>query len=127
MYIRGTERYYSRGGQQHARRAPFLILLRWKDGPRDHTNFRAIVRKVAMSQCGHFMMGTARIKSHSITLSGTYGDDGLPVDTDIREVWDAAIPVPKELYDKWAKGGGWNSAGSEALDMARWAIETFKV
>jgi hypothetical protein len=88
---------------------------------------RGIVRMVAMQQFGQFMMGRARIKGHTITLSGSYGGDGLPVYQVPQEVYDAGVDIPDELFDLWNKGGGWNSAGSEASAMRKWAIETFKV
>lgn len=88
---------------------------------------RGIVRMVAMQQCGQFMMGRARIKGHTITLSGSYGGDGLPVYQVPQEVYDAGVDIPDDLYELWNKGGGHNSAGSEAPAMRKWAIETFKV
>ena len=86
-----------------------------------HTEIRALVRKVAMQQFGHFMMGSARAFGHRISLSGSYGGDGLTV-TVPREVFDKAIPIPQELHDAWNKGEGWNSAGSEAPLMQKWAL-----
>ncbi len=86
-----------------------------------HKEIRALVRKVAMRQCGHFMMGRARVFGHTLSLSGTYGGDGLTV-TVPREVFDRAVPIPQELHDAWNKGGGHNSAGSEATAMREWAL-----
>jgi len=124
--------------------------MQHKDLPLGEDNFRALVRKVALQQFGPFMMsvarikghsitvsgaygcdglpfmmGVARIKGHSITVSGAYGCDGLPCTTSFDEVYEAAVPVPKELYHQWAHGEGWNSASSEAENMAKWARETF--
>ena len=87
---------------------------------------RGIVRYVRMRQFGHFMMGSAVIGKHRITLSGSYGSDGLPK-TVPDEVYEAGVEIPKELHDKWNNGGGWNGAGSEADDMRKWAEETFPV
>jgi hypothetical protein len=81
---------------------------------------RAIVRYVRLRQLGHFMMGSARVGKTRLTLSGSYGHDGLPV-TVPDEVYEAGAPLPPELYEAWNKGGGWNSAGSEAEAMRRWA------
>ena len=83
---------------------------------------RAIVRRVSLHQCGHFMMGTARAKGHSITLSGAYGSDGLPRLV-LDEVYELGLELPAELREMWNKGGGWNGAGSEAPAMRRWAID----
>jgi hypothetical protein len=85
---------------------------------------RGIVRYVRMRQLGHFMMGSAVIGKHRITLSGSYGSDGLPK-TVPDEVYEAGVEIPKELHDKWNTGGGWNCAGSEADDMRAWALDTF--
>ena len=120
MYLKSGGSYY-RGTEQCSRRAPFLILVQSKDLPIGPDNFRALVRKVALQQLGNFMMGTARVKGKSITLSGSYGNDGLPKTID-HETWETAVPVPKELYEKWSKGGGWNSCGSEAHDFRKWAL-----
>jgi len=86
-----------------------------------HKEIRALVRKVAMHQCGQFMMGSARAFGHRIGLSGSYGGDGLTV-TVSREIFDKAIPIPAELHEAWNKGGGHNSAGSEAYAMRDWAL-----
>lgn len=125
MYISNDGRtYYSRTGNQHHSKADFLVLLQDKDQPIAPDNFRAVVRKVALKQMGNWMMGTARIKNNSITISGSYGHDGLPVSVS-KEVYDMGVDVPKRLYDLWNDGGGWNSCGSEAEEMGKWALETF--
>ena len=127
MYLNNEGRtYYSRTGNQHHSRAPFLILMQDKDGDCGPDNFRAIVRKVALEQLGHFMMGTARIKNTSITISGAYGSDGLPVSVP-KEIYDMGIDIPAKLYEAWNKGGGWNSCGNEAEAMKEWDLETFGV
>jgi hypothetical protein len=38
-------------------------------------------------------------------------------------MWDQLTPITPELYDAWNNGRGWNSAGSEAPMMRRWALE----
>ncbi len=86
---------------------------------------RAIVRYVRMRQLGHFMMGSARIGSQRITLSGSYGSDGLPVSVP-DEVYQMGAELPGELYNAWNNGGGWNGAGSEAPAMRQWALATFR-
>ena len=69
-------------------------------------------------------MGSARAVGHRISLSGSYGGDGLPTDVPL-EVYNRATAVPQELIEAWNKGGGWNSAGAEAPAMAKWAKEPF--
>ena len=84
-----------------------------------YKEMRALVRYVKMEQCGQFMMGTFRAFGKSITVSGSYGADGLLLDVP-KEVYDKAVVVPPELIEAWAHGGG-----SEALEMRRWALKTF--
>jgi hypothetical protein len=123
MYIDNSGHGYYRGTEQHHSRAPFLILVQPPGIEGSKKPIRALVREVAMHQCGHWMMGSARAFGHKILLSGSYGGDGLPTSVP-QEVYDRATPVPQELIDAWNKGGGWNSAGSEAPAMARWAVKT---
>ena len=124
MYVQRTFGGYDRSGQQMASRARFLILLQLESGPCDASNTFAIVRKVALRQLGHFMMGRANIAGTWRSVSGAYGSDGLPMT--VKTLPKDAKPLPRELYDVWNKGGGWNGAGSEAPAMRTWANETFK-
>jgi hypothetical protein len=122
MYIQPTRTYY-RGSEQRTARAPFLILCQPDTYPEPFdpiTQTRALVRQVALARFGPWMMGTARAFGHSLTLSGAYGSDGL-LKTVPPEVYARAVPVPPELMEQWAKGGGWNSAGIEAPTLRRWA------
>lgn len=126
MYIDRSGHSYYAGTEQRHSRAPFLILVQpdaWEDRA---APIRALVRKVALHQCGHFMMGSARAFGKRIPISGSYGADGLPRSVP-KEVYEKAVPVPQELLDAWNNGGGWNSCGSEAPLMAEWARKTFKV
>jgi len=128
MYLTAANGYYDRDGQQRARRAPFLILLQPKQATIAETckaeNTYAIVRSVALRQLGHWMMGVARVEGRSVSVSGAYGHDGLPCSFDFLP--KDAVQLPKELYEAWAKGGGWNSSGTEGNLLRNWARETFK-
>lgn len=121
MYIKPTRSYYTPSGEQRAARGLFLLLVQDKEKPCNAENTRAIVRKVALRQCGHWMMGSCRIKGEEILISGAYGSDGLPKSVSSR-VFAEAIPLPAELYEAWNKGGGWNGSGSEATAMRVWAL-----
>lgn len=131
MYIKPTLSYYENSGQQCARRQDFLLLIQPKIDiknpyPDKNPPIKALVRKVALRQLGHFMMGFARVYRHRVTVSGSYGGDGLPCHVP-HEVYDRAqVVLPDELYQAWANGGGWNSAGSEAEAMREWALENLK-
>jgi len=116
MYIQAPNRGYTHDGQQFCRRAPFLLLLQNGDW---NSQVYGVVRTVALRQCGHWMMGKARILDKSYTVSGSYGNDGLTLSVDT--IPPDAKPLPDELREAWNTGGGWNSAGSEAQAMAEWA------
>lgn len=123
MYLTQTERY-CRGTEQAIRRAPFLIVVVCYDrsdgslmGKR--LPLRGLVRKVALHQTGHFMMGSARVHGKRICISGCYGSDGLPREVD-QETYDRATPMPAELEAAFWQGGGHNSCGSEADALLAW-------
>jgi hypothetical protein len=124
MYIKGSHRIYERNGEQIVLRASFLLLLQLRDGPCAPENTFACVRKVALRQLGHWMMGRVNLCGKWHTVSGSYGSDGLPMTVD--QLPKDAKPLPRELYDAWNKGGGWNGAGSEAPAMRDWALANLK-
>lgn len=125
MYIEQSRGVYSQTGNQEIRRANFLILLQPKEWERRGEPIKAIVRQVALKQFGHWMMGYARAYGQTLTLSGSYGSDGLPVSNS--EVYDrATVVLPDELVEAWNTGGGWNGAGSEAEAMRQWALDNLK-
>lgn len=121
MYIKPTVSGYLSDGTQVARRQLFLILVQ-PEGGTGKEPIRALVRKVALEQCGHFMMGKARAFGYSIRICGSYGNNGLPRDVP-QKVYDKAYPIPDDLYDAWRTGGGWNSCGSEATMFRDWALK----
>lgn len=88
----------------------------------------ACVRHVSLRQFGHFMMGTARIAGQSVTVSGSYGSDGLPMDYEKLTPLARAklVRVPDELTEQFWAGGGHNCAGEEAPAIRQWALETFR-
>lgn len=89
----------------------------------DGKKLYGIVRHCSLSQCGHWMMGTISIAGQPITVSGTYGDDGLPMDYEnlSLEARSKLVEIPKNVQDAFWSGGGWNSSGSEAPAMREWA------
>ena len=64
------------------------------------------------------MMGTARIGGQSITLSGTYGDDGLPCDYEkLGPVARTKLTeLPAELTETFWAGGGHNDRSASSKD-----------
>jgi hypothetical protein len=125
MYL-GTDdshTYYATGGQQKHSQGDFLLLLTPEDENVKENNLRACVRQVALEEIGHFMMGDARIGGESFTVTGAYGNNGLPMQVP-RQIWeDYGEPVPDRLYEEWKEGGGHNSAGTEAGPVREWAEE----
>jgi len=128
MYITPTSIYYSEDGQC-ARQADFLILVQPDYGldvnKSCNAPIRAFIRKVAMRQCGHFMMGRARAHGRKLVLSGTYGADGLTVNVP-PELYELALEVPPELDQAWRKSNGWNAAGAEGPAMREWAVSQLR-
>ena len=101
----------------------FLILIQPPGFEGCSKPIKALVRKVALRQCGHWMMGTARIYGESVSMSGSYGADGL-IRSVSQAVYDrATVRLPGPLREMWDTGGGWNTAGSEAPSMRRWALD----
>lgn len=89
----------------------------------------ACVRFVALKQLGHWMMGTAKIGGQSVTVSGAYGNDGLPMDYEklSPKARKHLVELPPDLTEKFWAGGGWNEAGAEARDMHAWAKKEFNL
>ena len=129
MFITSRRRGYDRHGQQVAS-GRFLVFMQPDDTWAKYHTFsspepiRCLVRFCKLEQLGHWMMGVIRVKGQSITVSGTYGSDGLPK-TVPREIYELGVPLPPELHEKWNKGGGWNDAGSEGQSIHDWAVQTF--
>lgn len=122
MFLTTKRAGYNRDGEQF-HQGLFLILFTPPGDGGNSSELRACVRFAKMTQLGHFMMASVAIAGHRITLSGSYGGDGLPRDCPDVAMWDQLTPVPRELRDAWAKGDGWNSAGSEAPAMRQWASD----
>jgi hypothetical protein len=121
MYVSSVRSYCTRTGEQRASGA-FLVLFSIVPGK----EVRAAVRHVKMRQCGHWMMGSMKLGEHTITLSGTYGADGLTRDPP-EGLWEHLVPLPEELTVEFWKGGGWNSAGAEGPSVRDWAAKNLNV
>lgn len=118
MYIDTTGyTYYDGGaGQQHTR-APFLILVDppWTFYGLPHPPPRALVRSVALSQCGQFMMGVAHAYNTRIGISGSFGNDGLPV-TVPQHIYDHAELIPDEVLHPY-----WLAERADPRPLIKWA------
>lgn len=128
MFVKDAQRGYSRTGQQIAA-GWFLILFQrdWEPGYEPQPlDLRACVRYAHLSQLGHFMMGAVTVGAHRVTLSGSYGNDGLPCTCPTADLWDRLHPLPADLQTAYWSGGGHNSAGSEAPALRAWALAHFK-
>lgn len=135
MYLFPNEGYYDRDGQQHARRGWFLLLMQ-PNQPRDSiatigewlrlNRPHALVRKVALVQFGHTMMGRAHVFGHQLTVEGAYGNLGLTMDVP-QEIYDLGVLLDPEV-DRimGADTTGWNDAGVSGKVVREWAIQHFE-
>jgi hypothetical protein len=122
VFLNGSAGY--RGVEQTAR-GDFLVLFSYCTSK--SREVRACVRHVRMRQLGHFMMARARIGPHTVPLSGSYGADGLTRDPDpFPGLWEALVPLPTDLAEKFWRGGGHNSTGSEAPDLHAWGLANLR-
>jgi len=146
MFLRTNRSQTGYAGTEQRAGGPFLAVFSWalteehkftgKDGKR-YPKLRAVVRSVRMHQFGHWMMGSMELgpidpgpamgggpRRISITLSGTYGSDGLTCDPErYPGLWETLMEVPDDLAEQFWNGGGWNSAGKEGPSMRAWAVE----
>ena len=116
MFVSKGRGGYTRDGEQYCI-GRFLVLFgSSKEG------LWGVVRRCSLRQCGHFMMGHVKLGDQTITVSGTYGGDGLPRDLDSVHEWNRhmLIRMPPELEAEFWKGGGWNDAGSEGPSVREW-------
>lgn len=127
MFIRSKS--WCTSGGQHAS-GPFLMLfmLNKYEEPsgypeEEYQQIRAAVRHVRLKQCGHRMMGSAKIGPHEISVSGCYGADGLFCDpSKYPGLWEQLVLVPPELTAQILNSNdGWNSCGSEGAAACEWA------
>ena len=149
MFIRSSRGH----GAQQSARGPFIMVFGNEKAPKriiegvEYVDLRVLVRHARLSQTGQFMMGHVDVvipeprEVLGITLSGTYGSDGLPIEvTLMREydlvegeakprdasakaarLWEKLHPLPDELVVQFWKGGGHNSAGAEGPALHAWA------
>ena len=139
MFIKTTRSGYNDDGEQICH-GLFLWVFGDPSGGRE---LRAVVRHIRMRQCGHWMMASAELAGFRMSLSGSYGSDGLPDDlgsyfpkgqnesvqmteAQKKAVWEQLVVIPDELRDKFWAGGGHNSAGSEGPSMREWALANLK-
>lgn len=135
----GGKCWYTDKGEQ---RSKGLFLMIFDNiGASKSRELRAVVRDVSLSQCGHFMMGRIQINfkrndwwtqqghpkngSQLQVLSGTYGNDGLPIGINRGHVpgfWESLIPVPDDLTEKF-----WKSEDSEGPAMRDWAMSEMRL
>ncbi len=101
----------------------------WSEFPAElERKLYACVRHVRLSQMGAWMMGCARIGLQSVTLSGSYGHDGLPCDYETLGPLARAklVEVPAELAKTFWEGGGHNTSGSEGPAMRAYGLQLLK-
>lgn len=132
MFITG-EGWYAPDGTQKAK-GKFLMVIEDPNPGKKRAELRACVRTVTLEQLGHWMMGQADLAGQRITLSGSYGSDGLPITLRHKEfnedmakhVWENLVRIPEDLQTAFWEGGGHNCAGAEAPRMKEWALANLK-
>lgn len=126
---------YTSQGEQRAKDLFLAVFSGEENYPDPHPQtgrqlpaLYAAVRKVELRSWGHWMMGSLRLAGADLTVSGSYGGDGLPRDLlTLSEAQRALLtPVPFDLAITFWSGGGWNSAGKEAEAMREWARANLK-
>jgi len=94
--------YVDDDGRRHHTRGAFLLLLEPKRMRLDGVNaetVRACVREVALSQRGNWMMGQALLGPDTlVTVSGTFGNNGLPMRVSYDVFLEYGVPVPTGIY-----------------------------
>jgi len=98
-------------------------------GRQAHTLY-ACVRRVRLSQFGHFMMGHIRIgKWRKIVVSGSIGTDGLPhtcSDPSFEDLSPYLTEIPNDVASAYWLDEGHNDVGPKAGAMLiKWARENF--
>lgn len=137
MYIH-CKTWYTAGGEQRSY-GPFLMLFqqKWDSIAGDYPQeLRALVRSVRLESFGNFMMGRCKLKLPgedkplTITLSGTFGGDGLPMSIpeigDIgrlpSRLWPLLWELPSGLVERF-----WVNEEREGYEEIRkWAEEHVK-
>ena len=121
MFIKSKRSTNNRTGEQRAS-GKFLCLFS------HDKQVYGVVRHCRMRQLGHFMMGEVELGDQRISLSGTYGSDGLPRDLDEVQSWNRHLltRMPESLEAQLWAGGGHNCAGSEAEAVHAWGLTLTK-
>lgn len=123
MFLSTNRSGYTRDGSQHAS-GPFIVLMQGEGA--QHQHVKAVVRHARLSQLGHWMMGSMRLADYKLTLSGSYGADGLLCTVPDDIYCGFGLELPQELYEAWNKGGGHNCSGSEGPLIRKWAFDNIK-
>ena len=87
----------------------------------------AAVRVCALHQFGPFMMGVLRIGRASITVLGSIGSDGLPLDLQkVPENFRShLVQVPYDIAREYWADNGWNDIGKARGPLTDWAKTAF--
>jgi hypothetical protein len=128
MFLRTSWRGYVSNEQRV--KGPYLLVFQPDFAepeyyPNGKLELLAAVRTVTLKQLGHWMMGIARIAGERISVSGDYGNDGLPMHFQEcpSSYRDRLVLVPEGLATQFWESGGHNCAGNERTAMREWAIE----
>lgn len=134
---------YNRSGEQVAH-GYFMMWVQKshfdKDGKYVTGPMYAAVRKVALVQCGHWMIGSFRVGGKNIAVSGALGSDGLPKsfspprcpgdklgnEDGMSQEWldKWFVKVPQPVVDVWEKSEGHNTCNEPAV--RDWGLSLYR-
>ena len=140
MFI--SARTWHTTGGQHSQGAYLMVFQqRWEIGEAviqsAQQELRCLLRQVRFNQLGHFMTGRVQVKlpgetdKLSITLSGSLGSDGLPLDIPKlsqapgkipSRLWDMLTPMPQKLAEQYWRSDRESGTEAKAHEaIKRWA------
>lgn len=77
----------------------YLILMTDPEDTSKRPEIRAVARRL-LSKRYHFeIQGHVKIGKHRVRVQGQFGNNGKPIPSPSREVWERAVPVPDKLQD----------------------------
>lgn len=129
VFLTNTSSGYNRDGEQFCE-GKFLIIFDHPDD-KDFSKKRelcCLVKNVHMRQVGNWMMALVTFPSYVLSLSGSYGGDGLPCSPHsddgrnwLRQLWPRLHVVPPEIVDLFWNDNGHNSSGKNGPAIRDWA------
>lgn len=128
MFIKVTNQGYTKDGAQFA---TGKYVAFFSDADMKQIWAFCPKRVVRLEQLGHWMMGHIRVDDHQVSISGSAGHDGLPLDIDKLpdHVKNNAAKyfklLPASLAEEYRRSEGWNDIGPAVTNLRTWARQEF--